>query len=522
MARLPVGQRIRNSRKDKGMTQSDLAALIGISPSYLNLIEHDKRMIGGALMKRIAEGLDVDLGWLSGTEDARLAQDIVELTRSLSIGELDEQNALGFVAQSPEWANAFLNLHRRYQDVTETALALSDRLSQDPTLMELSHAVLTQITSIRSFAEILEQYRDLSTEERHRFSSIIASQSDQLGSSARTMIDLLSSASDTEKPSSPANEVDDFIIHYSNYFPDLEWAAESLRESLNAASPSITTAIHQRLTDKHGLTIRRAHDNCAAIPQDAGKLLLHGDGMLETTIRFREARKLAELEMASTLDSLIRDERLTSDESRLAGRRALANYAAGALLFPYDSFLETAESCRYDIERLQPIFNASFEQIAHRMVTLRRSGAEGVPFAFLRSDPAGNISKPFSIPGLRMPRFGGACPLWAIYAAFGSNQTVSQLAALSSGERYLFIARRITKQAGHFGSVPVTFSVMLGCDASYGDRLVYGDAFTGGQDELTTPVGFNCRSCPRQNCNQRAQAAILAQNNQTLVSEAKT
>lgn len=237
MARLPIGQRIRNSRKDKGLTQSDLAEAIGISPSYLNLIEHDKRMIGGKLMKRIAEALHVEIGWLSGTEDARLAQDIVELTRSMAIDDLDDRNALNFVAQTPEWANAFLALHRRYQDVTETALALSDRLSQDPALMELSHSVLTQITSIRSFAEILEQYSDLSSDERNRFSSIIASQSDQLGSSARTMIDLLSSASETEKPTSPANEVDDFIIHHGNYFPDLEWAAEALNKEMEYAPP---------------------------------------------------------------------------------------------------------------------------------------------------------------------------------------------------------------------------------------------------------------------------------------------
>lgn len=522
MARIPIGQRIRNSRKDKGLTQSDLASDIGISPSYLNLIEHDKRMIGGKLMKRIAEALNVDIGWLSGTEDARLAQDIIELTRSMSIDDLDEQNALNFVAQTPEWANAFLALHRRYQDVTETALALSDRLSQDPALMELSHAVLTQITSIRSFAEILEQYRDLSPEERNRFSSIIASQSDQLGSSARAMIELLSSSSETEKPTSPANEVDDFIIYYSNYFPDLEWAAEAIQKELELSPSGLHAAIQDRLTTKHGITVRRAYNAEPSSDDNDENYLIHPEGLKETTVRFREARRLADLEMADILDSLVRDSRLTSDASRQACRRALANYAAGALLFPYQTFLEAAESCRYDIERLQPRFNGSFEQIAHRLVTLRRSGAQGVPFAFLRADPAGNISKPFSISGLRMPRYGGACPLWAIYAAFGSNQTVAQLASLSSGEQYLFVARRLTKEFSGYGASPVTYSVMLGCDASYRDRLVYGDRFANRQAGLATPVGFNCRSCPRNNCNQRAQPAILAPTHQKLVSETNT
>ncbi len=473
-------------------------------------------MIGGALLKRIAGALDIDLDRLSGAEDAALAQDVAELARTLSLQGLDEASASRFVGQFPEWAAAFQQLYRRYRDATETALALSDRLSQDPALMELSHAVLTQISAIRSFAEILEQYPDLDASERLRFSGIIAGQSDRLGSSAREMIALLDGASNAPTPTSPGSEVDDFINQSENHFPALEQAADDLRRALSTLSQPLGAAIANRLTQIHGIRVAAYGEGAATGPAEApgaedADALRFGEGVLETTARFQIARRLVELELADLIDELVQNERLTSDNARSIARRAMANYAAGALLFPYDVFVEAAEETRYDVDRLGQRFGGSFEQVAHRLVTLRRPDAAGVPFAFLRADPAGNLSKPFSIPGLRMPRFGGACPLWAIYAAQASpDRTVSQLAEMPTGEQYLFVARSQSKRAAAFGGLPVRFSVMLACDAAFGDRIVYYDAYASGRRSLAAPVGVNCRSCPREDCAQRAQPAILA------------
>lgn len=512
MARVPIGQRIRESRMDAGITQTDLAKAIGISPSYLNLIEHDKRMIGGALMKRIAGALDTPLAVLSGANDAPLANEVAELARTLAFRGLDEAAAARFTGQHPEWANAFVQLHRRYRDATETALALSDRLSQDPALMELSHAVLTQISAIRSFAEIMEQYPDLETSERERFCGIIAAQSDSLGSSAREMIALLDGARNAPTPTSPKSEVDDFIHHCDNHLPRLEEAADALRRVLKVTSDSLAGAIESRLVQAHGISIRRVRPGTAAAePVRESGILTLDEEALDSTHRFQLARTLAELELSEAVEEMVADDRLTSDEARAIARRAMANYAAGALLFPYDAFFEQAEGTRYDIDRLAQRFGASFEQTAHRLVTLRRPDAVGVPFAFLRADPAGNISKPFSIAGLRMPRLGGACPLWALYAAQATpDRTVSQLAEMPSGEQYLFVARSQSKRAPVYGRAQARFSVMLGCDIVYGERIVYFDAYASGRSSLATPVGFNCRSCPRTDCAQRAQPAITS------------
>jgi predicted transcriptional regulator/transcriptional regulator with XRE-family HTH domain len=510
MARLPIGQRIRDARRESGISQLSLAKSVGISPSYLNLIEHDKRMIGGALLGRIAKALGVGIGHLSGTDDPVLVQQIMELVRSQALPGVEERDALKLVAERPEWARNVIHLHHKYQDAAETALALSDRLSQDPALMELSHAVLTQITSIRSFAEILEQVADLEPEERQHFSSIIASQSDRLGSSAREMINLLSGPANAPSFTSPEREVDDFIVWHRNHFPELEDEAYALHRKLSRKRNTLEGAIADALSRDHGIGVQRA---AGADPggkaRKREKTLWLDETALETTARFQMARALVEIELADLIGEIANTQRLTSDDSRNRAMRALANYAAGALLFPYHQFLETAENQRYDIERLSLHFRGSFEQIAHRLVTLRRPGAEGVPFAFLRADPAGNLSKPFGTPGLPMPRFGGACPLWAIYIALTSrDRTISQLAVMPHGERFIFVARRLSKRAVGYGAPRTTYAVMLGCDANYADRVVYGDAYAPGRNSLETPVGFSCRSCPRESCAQRAQPRV--------------
>lgn len=505
MARFPIGQRIRRRRLELGISQIALAKRVEISPSYLNLIEHDKRLIGGALLGRMSDELGVEQSALSGGAEESLVQEVGELARTQSLPGLDMASAVTLVAQNPDWARALLALNRKYQGATEQALALSDRLGQDPSLVALSHAILTQITSIRSFAEILEAYPDLDPDERLRFSGIIASESDQLGSDARAMIDLLSGAADTPQASSPEKEVDDFVIWHRNYFAALEDAAEDLRQTLEGMDDRLGVAIADLLTKKHGITI--TFDGATT---DGSDTILHlDDNAPESSRRFRQARLLASKEFSSLLDELTDDDHLTTPASRQRARAALSGYAAAALLFPYEPFLEAAEAERYDIERLAGLFRGSIQQIAQRLVTLRRPDAEGIPFAFLRTDPAGNVSKPFSIPGLRMPRFGGACPLWALYSALSSpERTVAQLAAMPEGSRFLFVAHRISKPMGGFRAPHATHAIMLGCDAVHAGRLVYGDGLAGGGENLAAPVGFNCRSCTRPDCGQRAVPTI--------------
>jgi len=93
MAEISAGQRIRELRRQRGIAQSSLAEACDISPSYLNLIEKDKRRIGGALLHRLADRLGVAATQLSGVEDASLVRDMVDIGRLMSIGTLDEATA---------------------------------------------------------------------------------------------------------------------------------------------------------------------------------------------------------------------------------------------------------------------------------------------------------------------------------------------------------------------------------------------------------------------------------------------
>lgn len=489
-----LGRRIRDRRLDQEKSQAALAREVGISAAYLNLIEHDKRQIGGSLLRRIAGQLGVDLVDLTGTAHQRLASDVLEIARTLAVDDVDDRRAAHFVDRHPDWARTFIRLHRAYRDAEDTAIALSDRLSQDPTVRELSHTVLSRVTAIRSFAEILQQHSDIGDADRQRFTSIITAQSDELAESAREMITLLGGSLGEAKPTSPADEVDDFFIHHGNHFPALEDAASRLLEDFERRPGTVDGQVADCLAERNA-------DQSEPPPPSS---------MPETTARFQRTRRLMATALADELDRAVDDERLTTEAARERAHGAVASYAAAAFLFPYERFLDTAERERYDIDRIGAIFAGSFEQVAHRMVTLRRPGAEGVPFAFLRADPAGNLSKPLSIPGLRMPRYGGSCPLWAIHGAFAiADQPVVQLAVMPEGERYLFIARNVKKRMAAYGEPPVTFSVMLACDVAYSDRVVYGDSFAAARQSLETPVGQNCRSCRRVDCAQRAHAAVM-------------
>src|SRR5690606_17443451 len=118
---------------------------------------------------------------------------------------------------------------------------------------------------------------------------------------------------------------------------------------------------------------------------------------------------------------------LTSGEANRLAHRALSSYTAAAMMMPYEPFLALAEERRYDAEVLASLFGVSFEQVAHRLVTLRRPGSEGVPFGFLRVDRAGRLSKRFTLPGLILPASGHGCLLWPIYRAFSTAGIVRQV-----------------------------------------------------------------------------------------------
>jgi predicted transcriptional regulator len=194
---------------------------------------------------------------------------------------------------------------------------------------------------------------------------------------------------------------------------------------------------------------------------------------------------------------------LQSATSLDIARIALGNYAAGALLMPYRQFAASAMALRHDIEQLQHRYTASFEQVSHRLSTLQRTGARGVPFYFVRVDQAGNITKRHSSTRFQFARFGGACPLWNVHEAFGHpGRILVQVAEMPDGVRYLCVGRSIVKRSGNFRLPNRHYAIGIGCEIAHAGKVVYSDGLR--LDGDAVPVGVSCRICERLNCHQRA------------------
>jgi predicted transcriptional regulator/transcriptional regulator with XRE-family HTH domain len=507
------GLKIRERRKSLGLTQARVAADVGISTSYFNLIERGKRTIGGALLIRIARALDLDPATLDDDAERRLATELAEVAADplLSAIDLDHGSVPALVGRHPAWARALALLHREYRDRGEIITALSDRLGQDPFLSDIVHRMLTTIAGIRSTAEILDSVDDLDASQSRRFRSNLAAESTRLSDAAQALADFFDRAEAPKQSITPGEEIDDFIIAHNNHFPTLEDAAARLRARLGAGHTIDDTTL---------LAALEKTSASPALPSDSAKARRPGRSPAEVqnhhphtapARRFDMARRIMSASLRGEIqDTIAAAPQLASPEARRRGESVLTSYAAAALLFPYEPFLENAETLRYDIGLLQGTYAASHEQICQRLVSLRRPGTEGVPFAMIRVDPAGNLSKRFPLPRLPMPRHGAACSLWAAYRAFQTpGPIIRQLAELPAGDRFLFVARVVRKGVDSFSRPARQLSVAIVCNAQYADRIVYGDGLDLSGQARAEPVGVSCRVCPRGGCQHRAEDPIV-------------
>ena len=363
-------------------------------------------------------------------------------------------------------------------------------------------------------SEILVDVADIPPDRERRFHNVLAQESTGLVDVVGGLLDVLNTGSATEHAGSAADEVDDLIIDHGYYFPTLETAATRIRQTIAVSGRSMAYALADELSDRHGVRVSfdsRALSTSGGADFDAAsRQLVLFEGMPDPSIRFHLARIIARLECDAEIGALTADERLTTETAMQRARGALERYVAAAILFPYETFLASAIELRYDVERLARRFGGSFEQICHRLVSLKCPGAEGIPFAFMRVDAAGNISKRFSLPNLRLPRYRESCAYWAAFEAFATpDRVVTQRAEMPTGAKFLMAARTVTRPAFGYGIPSARFSVMIACDIVYRDRIVYGDGLGADLPSLTTLVGTTCRLCPRAGCQQRAQAPIV-------------
>ncbi|HTU09380.1 MAG TPA: short-chain fatty acyl-CoA regulator family protein [Allosphingosinicella sp.] len=443
--KLYLGRRLRHLRWELGLNQSAMAAEIGVSPSYLNHLERNQRPVTAQVLLKLAEIYDVDLKSFAaeGGEGVGAAQ----------LAEIFADPMFGGLAVP------------RYElvDVADNAPGVADAVS-------------------RLYAALVELRRRPATGE--------AEEGEQA-------------------PLSPQNWVRDHIQASRNHFAYLEEAAEiqagALGDPLSIAEP-----LRRRLKEAFGIEARIVPPELldgASQHYDLHRKRLMLSALLRPESRtFALAYQLALVEFRPLLEKMVESAAPPDAPSRRLLHMSLANYAAGAIMMPYAPFLEAAEKNRYAIDRLCALFGASVEQVAHRLTTLGRNGARGVPFFMLRVDSAGNISKRFAGEAFPFSRYGGTCPRWNLHAAFQTpGRVVTQIVETPDGQRFFTLSRTVPRGIRLDPREDSQLAIGLGCDVRHAPRLAYADGLDLA-DPQVTPIGPACTICPRIRCPQRAAA----------------
>ena len=442
-AKLFLGQRLRRLRRDRDMSQTDMAASLGVSPSYLNHLERNQRPVTAALLLKLAEAYEIDVRSFAAGGGANTGpEELAEIFADTLLGDLGVP---------------------RYE------------------LTELAHNMPSIADAVaRLYAALKEVDRDPSL---------------ATGGDARALV-------------TPENWVRDYIQQHRNHYPALEAAAETLGGALSDPL-SVAEPMRRRLKEAWGITARvvpQAELGNASQTFDSDRRQFLISSLLRAENRtFALAYQLALTEFADVIDKMVADAAPPDKGIGELLHMSLANYAAGAIMMPYGAFLKSAEEYRYSIDRLCGHYGANVEQVAHRLTTMGRPTARGVPFFMLRVDPAGNISKRYAGENFPFSRFGGSCPRWNLHTAFQTaGRVVTQVIETPDGQRFFTVSRTIDRP------IPTDLSggllaIGLGCDLKYAHRLSCAEGVDLSNPPVT-PVGPACAICPRVDCFHRATA----------------
>ncbi len=433
---------------------------------YAGVKLRETRVRLGLTQKAFAEKLGVSLPYLNQMENNN---------RPVSTG------VVLALAQEFGFDVAELSTGDAERMVTDMREALADPVFADvaPPVADLRLVASNAPALARAFLELHRAYRQ--GHER------LASLDEALGREGASV------------QASPWEEVRDFFHYCDNYIDAIDRAAERFAQNGHPEETALA-----RL-EALGIRVERSESvQLRGLDREAGRLMLSAHAPAPTR-RFQLLHQIALLTQNELLEATLDLARFQSDAARGIAKIGLANYFAGAALLPYIRFLEAARDTRHDLERLSDIFGASIEQVAHRLSTMQRPGAKGVPFFFVRVDQAGTITKRHSATRLQFARYGGACPLWNVHRAFETpGQFLRQMAQTPDGVRYFCLARDVTKTGGSFTAPVRRYAIGLGCEIKHARQLVYADGLDTANAAAFEPIGISCRICERTNCHQRS------------------
>ena len=455
-----AGPRIRRVRNGLSLTQTAMAEALGISPSYLNLIERNQRPLTVQLLLKLSSVFKIDPEELQG-EATGTASALKEVfSDPLLAGEVPGDQELIEVADAaPNAAAGIVKLYRAFREQAERLSDLSELLAREGHATTLSGAKL------------------------------------------------------------PIDEVRDRLERRANHFDEIDRAAEAFHETLSPGD-DLMGAIKAWLRNEHGIIVRPLPVH--AMPHlkrryDRHSMRLFLSERLSPFDQLREvALEACQLALRDIIASELEALSFSSAEARRIARFELARYAAHALMMPYGAFLAAAIRARYDIDVLRSRFGVSFEQAANRLTTLQRRGAEGVPFFLLEIDNAGHKFRRAGAKGYPHARFGGDCPKLNIHFAFSQpGQVLVDCIEMTDGAEFIVISRTLEGPQAAYNERVRRTALLVGCDAGFKDELIYGQAIEGlathgqrGKGQPATKVGTTCRLCELQGCLARAEPPV--------------
>ncbi len=401
-----LGPKIKAFRRQIGLQANKLANQLNISPSYLALIEGGKRKIDGDLLIKICDELKINISDLTSKSDVNMINTISEL--------LDDQ---------------------LFEDLDILGPEVKDLASSNPKI-----------------GKALIRLGDILKKKDHELVNKIEKLSGKIV--------------DSRKNSFPGEVISDFLQENKNYFSKLENFANEIFEKIKQNNRTRYIALCEFLKTEYGITVKdiipEEGKPFSKIYNKKNKELYLSDYLSLETKKLHAAAQIAQEGAEDLINEYLETFNFPSEESKKLSKVALLNYCGAAILMPYNLFHSECKKLKYDLELLQNTFATSFEQVTHRVTCLNDPKKPGVPFHFLRVDVAGNISKRFSLSGIEIPRYGGACPRWNVYSAFSRPGVIqAAVSKMTNGEKYVCIARTVEKGIGRYGQKKSMLSLIL-------------------------------------------------------------
>ena len=443
-----AGPRLRRIRLDLGLSQSRMAGDLGISPSYLNLIERNQRPLTVQVLLKLSATYHIDVAGLQGDGEAGGAEALREVFADpLLVGELPAPGELIELADmAPNVSRAVVRLHEAYR-------------------------------------ESLERLSDLSQ---------------SLARQGESEIDTMARL--------PVDRVTQYLETHGPWFEDLEGAAAAIAERLTPRD-DVFAALKGHLRQASGVDVRVLPVNAMADARarfDRHSMRLFLSEQLPMDQRAAPvALQVALLGSSDLLDKLTDAAGMEDAEAARLCRLAFARRLAEAILAPAPRLASAAHDLRYDIARLMRRFAMPASQVMHRLAALG-AGDNDMPEAFLAAlDASGSVLTRVTGAGFVFPRFGALCGRLPVFDHSAIGRVTSAPVEFADGTAFVIIAvaeEGLTPEGEGPPPRRLTLLGIAGKDAA-------GTVYDPGEGVAPRPIGVSCRLCERAACTHRAHPA---------------